>query len=65
MKRPWEEERNMSVQTAELQGKNGMPPVKFGEEVTGAETLLRSLILEQVEYIFGYPGGAVRGLPIS
>lgn len=52
----------MSVQTAELQGKNGMPPVKFGEEVTGAETLLRSLILEQVEYIFGYPGGAV--LPI-
>ncbi|QQE73445.1 biosynthetic-type acetolactate synthase large subunit [Brevibacillus composti] len=52
----------MSVQIAELQGKNGLPPVKFGEEVTGAETLLRCLILEQVEYIFGYPGGAV--LPI-
>ncbi|USG64295.1 biosynthetic-type acetolactate synthase large subunit [Brevibacillus ruminantium] len=52
----------MSVQIAELQGKNGLPPVKFGEEVSGAETLLRCLILEQVEYIFGYPGGAV--LPI-
>ncbi|WP_029097651.1 biosynthetic-type acetolactate synthase large subunit [Brevibacillus thermoruber] len=52
----------MSVQIAELQGKSGMPPVRFGEEVTGAETLLRCLILEQVEYIFGYPGGAV--LPI-
>jgi acetolactate synthase I/II/III large subunit len=52
----------MSVQIAELQGKSGMPPVRFGEELTGAETLLRCLILEQVEYIFGYPGGAV--LPI-
>lgn len=52
----------MSVETAEMQKKNGMPPITFGEEVTGAEMLLRCLILEQVEYIFGYPGGAV--LPI-
>jgi len=52
----------MSVEMAELQKKNGMPPIQFGEELTGAETLLRCLILEQVEYIFGYPGGAV--LPI-
>ncbi len=52
----------MSVEMAELQKKNGIPPIQFGEEVTGAETLLRCLILEEVEYIFGYPGGAV--LPI-
>ncbi|AWX55096.1 MULTISPECIES: biosynthetic-type acetolactate synthase large subunit [Brevibacillus] len=52
----------MSVEMAELQKKNGIPPIQFGEEVSGAETLLRCLILEQVEYIFGYPGGAV--LPI-
>ncbi|TKI56630.1 biosynthetic-type acetolactate synthase large subunit [Brevibacillus antibioticus] len=52
----------MSVEMAELQKKNDIPPIQFGEEVTGAETLLRCLILEQVEYIFGYPGGAV--LPI-
>lgn len=52
----------MSVEMAELQKKSGIPPIQFGEEVTGAETLLRCLILEQVEYIFGYPGGAV--LPI-
>lgn len=52
----------MSVEMAELQKKNAIPPIQFGEEVTGAETLLRCLILEQVEYIFGYPGGAV--LPI-
>jgi len=52
----------MSVEMAEMQRKNGIPPISFGEEVTGAEALLRCLILEQVEYIFGYPGGAV--LPI-
>lgn len=52
----------MSVETAELQGKRTVPNVQFGEEITGAETLLRCLILEQVEYVFGYPGGAV--LPI-
>lgn len=52
----------MSVEMAEMQKKNSIPPIQFGEEVTGAEALLRCLILEQVEYIFGYPGGAV--LPI-
>ncbi|MED4585153.1 biosynthetic-type acetolactate synthase large subunit [Brevibacillus choshinensis] len=52
----------MSVEMAEMQRKNSIPPIQFGEEVTGAETLLRCLLLEQVEYIFGYPGGAV--LPI-
>ncbi|KQL48623.1 acetolactate synthase catalytic subunit [Brevibacillus choshinensis] len=52
----------MSVEMAEIQKKNSIPPIQFGEEVSGAETLLRCLLLEQVEYIFGYPGGAV--LPI-
>lgn len=33
-----------------------------GEELSGAEILLRCLIQEGVEHIFGYPGGAV--LPI-
>ncbi|QDX92928.1 biosynthetic-type acetolactate synthase large subunit [Brevibacillus laterosporus] len=39
-----------------------LPEMRFGEELTGAETLLRCLLLEGVEHIFGYPGGAV--LPI-
>lgn len=52
----------MSVEAAELTKKKQMPEITFGEEVTGAEALLRCLILEQVEYVFGYPGGAV--LPI-
>jgi len=51
----------MSVEIAELR-KHGAPQIQFGEEVTGAEALLRCLILEGVEHIFGYPGGAV--LPI-
>lgn len=57
-----EEERKMSVEAAELTGKRNLPHIGIGEELTGAEILLRSLILEQVEYVFGYPGGAV--LPI-
>ncbi|NGQ94468.1 biosynthetic-type acetolactate synthase large subunit [Brevibacillus sp. SYP-B805] len=52
----------MSVEIAELEAKRGVPNLGFGEELTGAETLLRCLILEGVEYVFGYPGGAV--LPI-
>jgi acetolactate synthase-1/2/3 large subunit len=52
----------MSVEIAELDGKRSVPDLGFGEELTGAETLLRCLILEGVEYVFGYPGGAV--LPI-
>jgi len=52
----------MSLEIAELDGKHGIPNLGFGEELSGSETLLRSLILEGVEYVFGYPGGAV--LPI-
>lgn len=29
------------------------------EKISGAEALIRSLIAEQTEYIFGYPGGAI------
>lgn len=52
----------MSVEAAELTRDRNIPEMKFGEVMTGAEALLRCLILEQVEYVFGYPGGAV--LPI-
>ncbi|MBO8164427.1 MAG: biosynthetic-type acetolactate synthase large subunit [Brevibacillus sp.] len=52
----------MSVEAAELTNSKTVPDIGFGEELTGAEALLRCLILEQVEYVFGYPGGAV--LPI-
>ncbi|UFJ39206.1 biosynthetic-type acetolactate synthase large subunit [Brevibacillus humidisoli] len=52
----------MSVEAAELTNRKSAPDIGFGEELTGAEALLRCLILEQVEYVFGYPGGAV--LPI-
>ena len=34
----------------------------IGREMTGAEILLRSLDAEDVEFIFGYPGGAVIGV---
>jgi acetolactate synthase-1/2/3 large subunit len=34
-------------------------PGSKGAEVLGAEILVRSLIEEQVQYIWGYPGGAV------
>ena len=30
-----------------------------GSEITGAEALLKSLIEEGVDTIFGYPGGAI------
>ncbi|GAA4704452.1 biosynthetic-type acetolactate synthase large subunit [Brevibacillus fulvus] len=52
----------MSIGAATLRELRNLPELKLGEEITGAETLLRCLILEQVEYVFGYPGGAV--LPI-
>ncbi len=32
---------------------------KSGEKISGSETLLRCLIAEEVETIFGYPGGAI------
>ncbi len=31
----------------------------FGEKISGSEILLRSLVEENVETIFGYPGGAI------
>ncbi|MCF6092999.1 biosynthetic-type acetolactate synthase large subunit [Microaerobacter geothermalis] len=37
-------------------------PQDLGKPMTGAQILLRSLLMEGVEYVFGYPGGAV--LPI-
>ncbi|MFM1652045.1 biosynthetic-type acetolactate synthase large subunit [Brevibacillus sp. B_LB10_24] len=52
----------MSVNAAELTKLRSVPNIGFGEEMTGAEALLRCLLLENVEVIFGYPGGAV--LPI-
>lgn len=33
--------------------------VKIGEEVSGAEILMRALYQEDVKTIFGYPGGAI------
>lgn len=47
----------MSVEAAELTSKKSALDMGFGEELTGAETLLRCLIMENVEHVFGYPGG--------
>ena len=33
--------------------------VKIGEEVSGAEIMMRALYQENVKTIFGYPGGAI------
>lgn len=52
----------MSVEAAALTNRESGTDIRMGEVLTGAEALLRCLILEQVEYVFGYPGGAV--LPI-
>ncbi|MGC5326307.1 biosynthetic-type acetolactate synthase large subunit [Brevibacillus sp. SYSU BS000544] len=52
----------MSVEAAELTSKKDVPNMGIGEVLTGAEIMLRCLILEQTEFVFGYPGGAV--LPI-
>lgn len=52
----------MSTDTAMMEEKPSLPPIKMGEVMTGADMLLRCLILEGVEYVFGYPGGSV--LPI-
>jgi acetolactate synthase-1/2/3 large subunit len=37
-------------------------PNRHGEIMTGSEIFVRSLIEEGVEYVFGYPGGAVIGI---
>lgn len=39
-------------------GKNGAAR-KEGDEITGAEAVIRALIAEGVDTIFGYPGGAI------
>lgn len=48
--------------SAEAVALKNTPPFSQGETFKGSEILLRCLILEGTEYIFGYPGGAV--LPI-
>ena len=52
----------MSRDVALVVGRPDIPPIEQGEVITGADTLLRCLLLENVDYVFGYPGGAV--LPI-
>ncbi|WP_134699927.1 biosynthetic-type acetolactate synthase large subunit [Ammoniphilus sp. YIM 78166] len=52
----------MSRDVAMVDGRPDIPPIEQGEVITGADALLRCLLLENVEYVFGYPGGAV--LPI-
>lgn len=52
----------MSRDVALVVGRPEVPPIVQGEVMTGADALLRCLLLEGVEYVFGYPGGAV--LPI-
>ncbi|RKD23807.1 acetolactate synthase, large subunit, biosynthetic type [Ammoniphilus oxalaticus] len=52
----------MSRDSALVAGKPEVPPIVQGEVISGADALLRCLLLEEVEFIFGYPGGAV--LPI-
>ncbi|WP_407942185.1 biosynthetic-type acetolactate synthase large subunit [Microaerobacter geothermalis] len=51
----------MSTETA-MAEKRSYFPQDLGKPMTGAQILLRSLLMEGVEYVFGYPGGAV--LPI-
>jgi acetolactate synthase-1/2/3 large subunit len=49
----------MEISKAELSSAAAAAPVGKGAEMLGAEILVRSLIEEQVQYIWGYPGGAV------
>ncbi|HEY0274058.1 MAG TPA: biosynthetic-type acetolactate synthase large subunit, partial [Chitinophaga sp.] len=39
--------------------KSSAPAVTVAENITGAEAVIRSLVAEGVETIFGYPGGAI------
>ncbi|WP_081413255.1 thiamine pyrophosphate-binding protein [Aneurinibacillus terranovensis] len=52
----------MNVETPTVKQTASIPPIAMGETMTGADMLLRCLLLEGVEYVFGYPGGTV--LPI-
>jgi acetolactate synthase-1/2/3 large subunit len=49
----------MEISKAEMVSAAAAAPGSKGAEVLGAEILVRSLIEEQVQYIWGYPGGAV------
>ena len=50
----------MSAQTPEVRSTEQLREKWLKPEViTGSEILLRSLLLEGVECVFGYPGGAV------
>jgi acetolactate synthase-1/2/3 large subunit len=49
----------MEISKAELASAAAAAPGSKGAEVLGAEILVRSLIEEQVQFIWGYPGGAV------
>ncbi|RAP77116.1 biosynthetic-type acetolactate synthase large subunit [Paenibacillus montanisoli] len=50
----------MVAQHATLRSKEEiMESLRKPEVITGSEILLRSLVLEDVECVFGYPGGAV------
>ncbi|MUT67513.1 biosynthetic-type acetolactate synthase large subunit [Paenibacillus sp. NEAU-GSW1] len=50
----------MVTQSATLKSKQELiEKMKKPEVITGSEMLLRSLVLEGVECVFGYPGGAV------
>jgi acetolactate synthase-1/2/3 large subunit len=49
----------MEISKAELSSAAAAAPVGKDAEMLGAEILVRSLIEEQVQYIWGYPGGAV------
>src|SRR5262249_31660118 len=53
---PWEKRPIVKALAMELQ----LPPLaQTGETLTGAEITIRCLQEEGVEYVFGYPGGAV------
>ncbi|WP_028560405.1 biosynthetic-type acetolactate synthase large subunit [Paenibacillus pinihumi] len=50
----------MSAQSATLKSKQEiMEKLRKQEVITGSEMLLRSLVLEGADCVFGYPGGAV------
>ena len=49
----------MEISKAEMVSAAAAAPGSKGAEVLGAEILVRSLIEEQVQFIWGYPGGAV------
>src|SRR5580693_595072 len=45
--------------TAELIAEKAKPSVKKIENISGSEAVLKALLAENVETIFGYPGGAI------